>query len=248
MTHGGRLHPNKYAEEWRKENPDEALVQAGLEEIALNKRRELERAAEHIGISKLILLDYDDNYSTVQEDIVNRIAEELSKERPDIVICDYPMNPAFHNPHTLATQMAFAALSKVSLYLRNLDGHEEFQVKQIFLTTLPVSPMDGLSLNGLRNDVFVDITPVVGEKVRAMDEFKSQGYSGLFARKLIESFNGEYGRAAGVNYAEGFYRVYNETHDHLPLTEAAKRSDLLTRHLTYSTMNLRAMYPVAEES
>ena len=30
-----------------------------------------------------------------------------------------------------------------------------------------------------------------------MDEFVSQAYDGLFARKLIESSNGEYGRAAG---------------------------------------------------
>jgi LmbE family N-acetylglucosaminyl deacetylase len=247
LTHGGRLHPNKYAEEWRKENPDQDIIQAGLEDIALNKRRELERAAEHIGISKLILLDYDDNYSTVQEEIVNRIAEEVSKERPDIVICDYPMNPAFHNPHTIATQMAFAGISKVSLFLKNLDGQPEFHIKQIFLTSLPVSPIDGLSLHGLRNDVFVDISPVVGEKVRAMDEFNSQGYSGLFARKLIESYNGEYGRAAGVNFAEGFYRVYNETHDFLPLTEAAQRNDVLMRHLTYSTMNIRAMFPLPGE-
>jgi LmbE family N-acetylglucosaminyl deacetylase len=246
LTHGGRLHPNKYAEEWRKENPDESIVHAGLEEIALNKKRELERASQAIGISKLIMLDYDDNYSTVQEDIVNRIAEEVSRERPDIVICDYPMNPAFHNPHTIATQMAFAGLSKVSLFLKNLDGQTEYQVKQIFLTSLPVSPIDGLSLYGMRNDVFIDISSVVGEKIRAMDEFKSQGYSGLFARKLIESYNGEYGRAAGVNFAEGFYRVYNETHGHLPLTEAAQGSDLMTRHLTYSTMNIRAMFPVTE--
>lgn len=246
LTHGGRLHPNKYAEEWRKDNPDATLLQAGLEEIALNKKRELERAAQIIGITKLIMLDYDDNYSTVNEEIVNRIAEEVSRERPDIVICDYPMNPAFHNPHTIATQMAFAGLSKVSLFLQNLDGQPEYQVKQIFLTSLPVSPIDGLSLYGMRNDVFIDISSVVGEKIKAMDEFKSQGYSGLFARKLLESYNGEYGRAAGVNFAEGFFRVYNETHQHLPLTAAANESDLLMRHLNYSTMSIREMFPLPE--
>lgn len=246
LTHGGRLHPNKYAEEWRKDHPDESLIHAGLEEIALNKKHELERAAQIIGISRLIMLDYDDNYSMVDEEIVNRIAEEVSKERPDIVICDFPMNTAFHNPHTIATQMAFAGLSKVSLFLKNLDGQPEYQVKQIFLTSLPVSPIDGLSLYGMRNDVFIDISPVVGQKIKAMDEFKSQGYSGLFARKLLESYNGEYGRAAGVNFAEGFYRVYNETHTHLPLTEAAQQSDLLTRHLSYSTMSVREMFPISE--
>lgn len=247
LTHGGRLHPNKYAEEWRKDRPDPNLIHAGVEDIALNKKRELERAAAIVGIDKLILLDFDDNYSTIREDMVERIAEEVGRERPDVVICDYPMNPAIHNAHTVATQMALAALGRASHFLKNLDGQEEYFVKQVFLTTLPVSPEDGLSLYGLRNDVLIDITPVVGKKVKAMDEFVSQAYSGLYARKNIEAHNGSYGTAAGVNFAEGFYRVYNETHSHLPLTEAAKRLDVLTKHVSYSTMNLRAMYPLPGE-
>src|SRR5690349_9926797 len=111
LTHGGRIHANKYAEEWRKANPDAAIVQSDMDAIARNKREELERAAEIIGIGKLILLDFDDNYMSVQEEIVHRIAQEVARERPDVVICDYPMNVNFHNPHTIATQMAFAALS-----------------------------------------------------------------------------------------------------------------------------------------
>lgn len=62
----------------------------------------------------------------------------------------------------------------------------------------------------------------------AGDCFDSQGHSGLFARKLIESNNGEAGRAASVNFAEGFYRLYNETHDVLPATTAAMNTDPLT--------------------
>ncbi|MET0135709.1 MAG: hypothetical protein ABW215_19180 [Kibdelosporangium sp.] len=33
---------------------------------------------------------------------------------------------------------------------------------------LPVLPPDGLSLHGMRNDVFVDITPAVAKKIAAM--------------------------------------------------------------------------------
>ncbi|MCW3818902.1 PIG-L family deacetylase [Micromonospora sp. DR5-3] len=246
LTHGGRIHANKYAEEFRKENPDAIVTGAGLDEIVANKKAELQRAAEVIGISRLITLDLDDHFATVSEATVDRIAAEVAGERPDVVICDYPMNPAWHNPHTVATMMALAGLGRASQHLRNLDGSDQFYVKQIFLTTLPVAIGEGLSLHGLRNDVYVDITDVVGRKVEAMDQFVSQGYHGLFARKLIESANGEHGRVAGVNFAEAFYRVYNETHDHLPLTEAALQADVLTRHLTYSTINLRARFPVPE--
>ena len=246
LTHGGRIHPNRYAEEWRKDQPDLSIVASGLDDIIAAKKRELERAADIIGISKLITLDRDDAMSALREDLVDAVAEHVARERPDIVICDYPQNPVVTaNSHVVATMTALAALGRASTYLQNLDGQPEFNVKQVFFTSLPVAAIDGLSLYGLRNDVFVDITSVVGKKVAAMDCFTSQGYDGLFARKLIESSNGEFGRAAGVNFAEAYYRMNNETHRLLPVTEAAMEVDPLTRHISYSQTDLRREHPVA---
>jgi LmbE family N-acetylglucosaminyl deacetylase len=245
LTHGGRIHANRYAEEWRKEEPDQAITDAGLDHIVAYKKDELHRAAEIIGIHKVTTLDLDDTMVSLQEPVVERVAEQIAIERPDVLICDYPMNPVVAgNTHTLATTTVLAALGRTGTYLRNLDGRAEYHVKQVFFTSLPVHPVDGLSLYGIRNDVFIDITPVVGKKVAAMDCFDSQGYSGLFARKLIEANNGEYGRAAGVNFAEAFYRMNNETHSLLPVTDAARTEDPLTRHITYSTISLRETYPI----
>jgi hypothetical protein len=39
----------------------------------------------------------------------------------------------------------------------------------------------------------------------------------------IESNNGEFGRAAGVNFAEGYSRMNNETHSLLPVTPGRLR-------------------------
>jgi len=245
LTHGGRIHANRYAEEWRKEEPNQTIVEAGLDDIVAYKKDELHRAAEIVGIHKVTTLDFDDTMVSLQEPVVERVAEQIALERPDVIICDYPLNPVVaNNTHTVATTTVLAALGRTGTYLRNLDGRAEYHVKQVFFTSLPVQPVDGLSLYGIRNDVFVDITPVVGKKVAAMDCFESQGYSGLFARKLIESNNGEFGRAAGVNFAEAFYRMNNETHSLLPLTEAARAEDPLTRHITYSSVNLREAYPL----
>ncbi|TDC54522.1 hypothetical protein E1212_01845 [Jiangella ureilytica] len=244
LSHGGRIHANKYAEEWRKENPDGDIAAAGLDDIVANKKNELDRAADIIGISKIITLDHEDTYATVQEDMVEQIAEQIAIEQPEIVIADHPRNPAYFDPHYVATGMALAALSRAGLYLRNLDGRDEVPVRQVFLTGLPVYTLDALSLNGLRNDCYVDITDVVGTKLAAMDQFVSQGYHGVFARKLVESYNGEAGRAAGVNFAESFVRLYNETHAHLPVTDAALATDPLTRHIAYSSVNLRGAFPV----
>lgn len=245
LTHGGRIHANKYAEEWRKDDPDSAIAAADLGAIVANKKNELERASDIVGIKRLITLDLEDTLMTLKEEVVDQVAEQLAIEAPDVLICDYPLNPVVAgNTHTVATTTALAAVGRASTYLRNLDGRAEFNIKQVFLTSLPVMPTDGLSVYGVRNDLFVDITDVVDRKVAAMDCFASQGYAGLFARKLIESANGEFGRAAGVNFAEAYCRMNNETHSLLPVTDAARAADPLTRHITYSQVDLRATFPV----
>lgn len=244
LTHGGRIHANKYAEEWRRDNPDPSITGASLDEIIENKKGELRRAASIIGIGEVITFDLDDNFAAVSEDVVDRIAFELARQQPDVVIMDYPLNQSWNNPHTVATMMAMAGLGRASQALLNLDGAADFHVKQVFFTSLPIVIGDSLSLGGQRNDVYVDITDVVGRKVAAMDEFVSQGYAGLFSRKLIESNNGEHGRIAGVNFAEAFCRLNAETHTTLPVTKAAMEQDVLTRHVAYSELNLRQMFPL----
>lgn len=245
LTHGGRIHPNKYAEEMRKDNPDPAIAAAGLQDIVDNKKDELRRAAEIIGIGTVVTLDHDDAMATVDENLVNEVAEQVATHAPDVVICDYPLNPVVtHSSHTIATMTAIAGMERAGQYLTHLDGKTEVNVRQVFFTGLSTFAADSLSSYGVRNDMFIDITPVVGRKIAAMDCFESQGYAGLFARKLIESNNGEFGRAAGVNFAEAYTRFRGETHSLFPLTEQAKGVDPLTRHVGYSQIDVRAEYPI----
>lgn len=247
LTHGGRIHANRYAEEWRKEDPDDAVVSADLQAIIDHKKHELERAAEIVGIRELITLDHDDTMAALHEDVIEQIAETVARQQPDVVICDYPKNPVMTmDAHTAASAMALAGIARAGFYLQNLDGRSETAVKQVFLTSLQATANDALSHYGTRNDFFVDITPVVGRKISAMDCFASQGYAGLFARKLIEANNGEMGRSAGVNFAEGFVRLHSETHPLLRITDAARDADPLTRHVEYSQMNLREQFPVVQ--
>ncbi|MGJ6981509.1 PIG-L deacetylase family protein [Aestuariimicrobium soli] len=245
LTHGGRIHPNVYAEEWRKANPDDARTHATLSEIAANKERELRAAAAIIGIDQVITLNHDDTMATVHEDVVEEVARLIAEHRPDVLIADYPMNPVVTAAsHTIATMTAIAAIERAGSFLKNLDGTEEVNVKQVFLGGMPTFAPDALSLHGTRNDLHIDITDVVDRKLAAMDQFVSQGYDGLFARKLLESHNGEFGRCAGVNFAEAFVRYRNETHRLLPVTEHAQRVDPLTRHISYSEINVRERFPV----
>ncbi|WP_029138704.1 PIG-L deacetylase family protein [Nakamurella lactea] len=245
LTHGGRIHPNKYAEEMRKENPDPAIAAAGLQDVVDNKKEELRRAAEIIGIGTVVTLDNDDRMAVVSEEMVDQVAEQIALHRPDVLICDYPLNPVVSgSSHTTATMTAIAALDRAAQFLTVLDGQAEVNVRQVFFTGMQSIARDALSSYGERNDMFIDITPVVGRKIAAMDCFVSQGYDGLFARKLIESYNGEFGRAAGVDVAEAYVRFRSETHSLLPLTPQAQEFDALTSHITYSRMNVRAEFPI----
>ena len=246
LTHGGRIHPNVYAEEARKEDADPDLLAADRAEIIENKKGELRRAAEIVGIGTIEFLDHDDAISVVRGDMVDEVAEMIAKHRPDVIIADYPQNPAVTNSaHTIATMTLIAALDRASQFLTNIDGKEEVNVKQVFLGGLPVLASDALYTYGVRNDLFIDITSVVGRKVAAMDCFTSQGYDGPFARKLIEASNGEFGRSAGVALAEPYVRFRGETRSLLPLTDYAEAADPLTRHVSYSQFDVRRAFPLA---
>ena len=245
LTHGGRIHPNRYAEELRKADPDQAIADAGLDDIVEHKKRELANAAKIVGIGTIVTLDHDDRMHVVDPQVVDEVAEQIAQHRPDVIICDYPLNPAvLQASHTIATMTAIAAIERAGSFLALLDGQAEVNVAKVFFTGLPSLAADALSAYGIRNDLFIDTTPVLGRKIAAMDCFDSQGYSGLFARKLVEANNGEHGRIAGVNFAEAFVRFRNETRSLLPVTSQALNADPLVRHVAYSQLDLRREFPV----
>jgi LmbE family N-acetylglucosaminyl deacetylase len=239
VTHGGRKHPNKYEEKWRKENSDMAIINAGVEEFKNDKKQELIRAAKIIGITKLITLDHDNNFMVPDPDVIGEIAHHIASERPDAVLMDYPAGDAYYGCHEMVSSMIFSAMVTASEFTRNLDKIEAHYVKQIFYTKIPVANRDIVGLGNMKSDMYVDITPVIERKMRAMDEFETQGYGGDFAKKFIESHDGERGRSGGVNFAENFMRHRVETHCLLPITEYAMKRDELLTHRNYSTVVAR---------
>lgn len=241
VTHGGRIHPNKYEEEWRKENPDESILHAGRETLIQSKKEEFLQAAAIIGIHRSILLDYDDDFMTPQPETIDKIARQIAAERPDAVLMDYPAGGAFYGQHEMCSSMIFTALVRAAEFTRNLDGVEPHSVPQIFYTKIPVTNRSMVGLGGLKTDLYIDITPVYERKMRAMDAFESQGYGGDFARKFVEAHDGERGRSAGVCFAENFMRHYTETHSLLPVTEAALQRDALMNHRQYSVLSTRSV-------
>lgn len=244
ITHGGRIHPVKYRGGEGKEDTRQAVIDA--------KKEEMRKAAECIGVKRMINLDFDDNYIGVQPDIVMKIAEVLAEECPDVVITDYPSHILDADTHCVASVMFFNAVLQVGLFLENMEDGDStkikknFSLKQVFMTKVPGNKDPFLP--GARKDMFIDITPVVGKKLKAMDCFASQGYRGNYARKAIEAVDGHDGKLAYVNFAEAFCRYNPEVHSHLPLVEQEfTYGDRGSTHMSYSTIDLRGTYPLDEE-
>ena len=47
LTHGGRIHANRYAEEWRKDDPTRRSPRADLDDIVAHKKGELRAGRRH---------------------------------------------------------------------------------------------------------------------------------------------------------------------------------------------------------
>ncbi len=252
LTHGGRKHPNYFVKEWRKEHPNEKIINMNKQDVIDFKKAECLKACKILGYTGVTLLGHDDDCLLMTNDIIEEVAAEIAKVCPDIIIMDYPY-PHTLDAHSLTSQIAFKALERVGLCLQNMDdgiagNTDSFQYhpKAIFFTKVPVTVSDALITDGRRNDVFIDFTPVVEKKIRAMDQFISQSYHNDFARKFVEAHDGAFGRAGNVSFAEGFSRYYNETFKLLPVSEYAMGYDDIMTHEEYSKIDIRKLYPYDE--
>ncbi len=246
LTHGGRKHPNYFAREWRKENPDPKIINMTMQDIIDFKKAELMRAAEIIGIEKVICLDMDDDLLMLNDETIDKVCEGILQVRPDIILMDYPY-PNTDDVHSLTSKIAFKALERVGGYLQGLDTDKNIAPyggpKAVFFTKVHTTFGGPMTHNGARNDVFIDITRTAEKKVRAMDQFISQGYENNFARKFVEARNGAEGRVARVPFAEGYCRNGNMVSALLPINDYALGADGLMAHENYSVMDIRRECP-----
>lgn len=238
LTHGGRIHPNLYAEEQRKRpgERDEGIADADREKVLGIKHAEVEAAARILGVQRLLFLDYEDGMVSVQREMVERLADSIAGFAPHLMVAHHPgFTPGIGNDHCVAGQTAVAAAALAALRLSNLDRKPAHWMAQTYFIAQGVSSRSSITPGGGPvNDLYVDITPVVERKVRALDQFVSQGYDGDYARKCVSGHNGHWGSLAGVPFAEPFMRGSVETHAGLPVAEIDLARDHLGFHRTYS--------------
>ena len=170
--------------------------------------QEANDAAKILGVSVRENLNFRDGFFVNDEAHQIEIIKVLRKYRPDVVLCNAVKDR--HIDHGKGANLVADAcfLSGLRRIETTMDGaqQESWRPKHVFhyIQWQPLTP-----------DFYVDITGFMDEKVNSIYAYKSQFYdpnskepeTPISSKNFIDSVvyrSRDYGRVAGVDYAEGF--------------------------------------------
>jgi hypothetical protein len=215
LSDGIRMHPHYLLGEGDRERMT-------LEDYRDFKRDEVRRAARILGIANVEFMGWDQDFFDGRDERVEILARLIAQYRPTVVMTHFPVGDILIDSNKFAGVYVTRALGVATAMVPELDGVEPHFVKELFffLMDQSIDTRSKIDPLGLVADFYVDITPVVGRKVQAFDQYVSQGYEGQFARKGIEARDGRFGMLANVSYAEAFVYSRGTTFDSLPLPQS----------------------------
>jgi LmbE family N-acetylglucosaminyl deacetylase len=180
---------------------------ADLDELARIRVDETEKACQLLGFQGHFHLDYPDG--TLHDDRALReaIVHHIRELRPEVVLCPDPTAVFFgdryfnHRDHRLT---GWATLDSVAPAAGNPHYFAEHLASGLALHEVRAVYLSGT----LEPNCWVDITPTMERKIDALFCHESQlTETGDWFRQFLRERAEEAGRAAGVQYAEGFRRL-----------------------------------------
>ncbi len=171
----------------------------------LKKVREKEQraAADVLGVKEVVYLGYPDGFVENTVELREKLAREIKRLKPDLVVTWNPFRTTFtHRDHRLTGEAALDALyplarSHLGFPEHLEDGLEPHRVNEVLLAGSE-SP-----------DYYVDVTDYFEKKIAALRRHKSQiGQAPLRElKKRLRDRMAETGKQAGHKLAEGFRRI-----------------------------------------
>lgn len=172
-------------------------------DLAERRAREVEAAAEVLGLSGVVLLGVPDGEATNDIALRTRLVELVRDHRPDVVICPDPTAVFFGDSyvnHRDHREVGWAVVDAVA----PAAGSPLY-----FPEAGPAHQVSALLLSGtLEADVAVDISSVIDVKVASVQCHESRvGGDPALVGELIRSRTAASGAEVGVAHAESFRRL-----------------------------------------
>ena len=177
--------------------------------LASIRKKEQEDAGKVLGLSNVTFLNYPDSYLTPNLDLRKDVAREIRRQKPDVVICQYPMRVldggfrSGHPDHMAAGEAALAAIfptARDHMTFPELieEGFEPHKVAEAWIMGHP-DP-----------DLWVDITEHMETSVKALtchvSQMSGQTFEEVYNR-MVE-MRAERGKGVGMPQADTFKRIH----------------------------------------
>lgn len=159
-------------------------------------------AAEAVGAS-FRCLDLGDYPLTITEDAIDRLTQILRDEAPDVIVTHAPADP-FNPDHPVAHQ----AVQKARLLASGAGAASAFE--RITPPDLYLFEPHQPELCDFKPNTFVDITPVMDLKIKAMEAMGAQSYLKDYYTELASRRGNHARRISGdqsIRHAEAFQRM-----------------------------------------
>ena len=171
------------------------------EELAVIRQREQRAASAITGSTDVTFLGYGDGELESSREVIGKIVREIRRFKPDVIFCQDPYNRARHNhrDHRMAGQSTFDAVypfarDRLHFPEHIAEGFEPHKVAEIY-TTAAEDP-----------DLVIDTSDVIGIRIRALQEHRSQIFDPKEMEERIRERASEVAESAGYKYADGFRR------------------------------------------
>ena len=179
------------------------------EKLASIRKKEQQDAGKVLGLSNVTFLGYPDSYLTPNLDVRKDVAREIRRQKPDVVICQYPMRVldggfrSGHPDHMAAGEAALAAIfptARDHMTFPELieEGFQPHKVAEAWIMGHP------------EPDLWVDITDHMETSVKALtchvSQMSGQTFDEVYER-MVE-MRAERGKGVGMPQAHTFKRIH----------------------------------------
>ena len=191
LTHGER---GESGELWKKEG-------ANKENVMATRLAESKAVVEYLGVDDFEMWDYQDHPLVMSSEILDRLNEKMRIFKPTVIVT-HDWHDDTNTDHVVASDITFTAFA--------MSKHKGIESET--MTTNSIVQIYGFEpsqteRSGYVPEVYIDITEVWEQKMRAMSLIKAQPVTYKIHERVSTHRGWQAGRmpnGKGIKYAESF--------------------------------------------